>query len=262
MDVRVVPASELDAAGGTLVTSWLHAAAAAGRSAPTLQPALGTSALGIYRDLARRRVRGELDTAALRLIQLDEYLGLGRTDPRSLLGWLRRDVAEPLAIPDDRIIALPGDPTDQAAALRTYDDRVAAAGGVDIAILGLGPNGHLGFNEPPSDADAPTRAVALTEASLQSNARYWGDRAAVPSHALTAGMTTILGARRILLVVSGRAKQTILDRLLDEPVSSNLPATFLRTVPGVTLLADDEAWSPGRPRPGPATDATDGPRLR
>ena len=245
MDVVVVAPDDLTAVGAGLVRDGL---AAAGRPDPTLMPALGTSALGVYAGLGEPAAAGDADPTGLRLVQLDEYLGLEPDDPRSLAGWLRRDVAAPLGVPNDRIITLPGDAPDPEVACRDYDAAVAAAGGIDVAVLGLGPNGHLGFNEPPSPADAPTRAVDLTPESVESNARYWPDHE-VPRRALTAGMPTILAARRIVLVVTGARKREILRRLLIGPVGPDLPASYLRECAAATLLADDEAWPADVPRP-------------
>lgn len=249
---------------------------AAGRTDATLMPALGTSALGVYRELGRRAAEGRLDASRLRLVQLDEYEDVAEDDPRLLHRWLQRDVAGPLAVTDDRIIRLGGGvpglarsrstgdagcravgagseaasvPAASAqAACLAYDAAVAAAGGVDVAVLGLGPNGHLGFNEPPSGRDAPTRSVALSPESLKSNARYWPGLD-VPTRALTAGMTTILAARGIVLVVSGERKRPILRQLLAGRVGPALPASYLRTHPAATLIADDAAWPPDVPRP-------------
>lgn len=204
--------------------------------------ALGTSPLGVYRDLAATRAAGDLDTSALTLVQLDEYAGLAVDDPRALYDWLIRDVAGPLGVPAERVIRLDAAAGDVDASCRAYDAAVAAAGGLDVAVLGLGPNGHLGFNEPPSDANAPTRLVPLSEASLASNARYWGGRDRVPTRAVTAGMNVILGAQRTLLVVSGSHKVEILRRVVGGPVTPDVPASFLRTIPGLTLLADTDAW--------------------
>jgi glucosamine-6-phosphate deaminase len=252
LEIVVLPPAEIAAAGARLVRDAL---AAARRPAPTLMPALGTSALGVYRELSAVRAAGGLDTAGLRLVQLDEYVGVAADDPRSLYAWLRRDVAEPLGVSDDRIIRLGGDavadsPSEAAlaGACRVYDDAVAAAGGVDVAVLGLGPNGHLGFNEPPSGRDAPTREVSLAAESLASNARYWPGLG-VPFAALTAGMATILAARRIVLVVTGQRKRAILGRMLVEPVGDDLPASWLRPLDTATLLADDEAWPRDAPHP-------------
>lgn len=252
MEIRVVAPGELDYEGAGLVASWLGP-----RPAATFLAALGTSALGIYRELGRLVRGGRLETDRLTLVQLDEYAGLADGDERSLRTWLERDVAGPLAIPAGRVIALaspdPGDEPAVATACSDWDRAVTAAGGIDVAVLGLGPNGHLGFNEPPSPPDAATRLVALTDASLESNARYFPAGVAVPTHAVTAGMPAILGAGRKLLVVTGEAKRPILRRLLEEPVSDDLPASHLRTVGGVTLLADRAAWPADVPLPAAGT---------
>jgi glucosamine-6-phosphate deaminase len=232
MEVRVVAPDAVGAVGAALVRDGL---AAAGRSEPTLMAALGTSALGVYRALAA------FDLPPLRLVQLDEYLGVAVDDPRSLYGWLFRVVATPLGVPEERVVQLRGDVPDLERACRRYDDAVAAAGGVDVAVLGLGPNGHLGFNEPPSGADAPTRPVRLSDESLAANARYWPGLA-VPTDAVTAGMSTILAARRLILVVTGSTKRTILRRLLEEPIRPDLPASYLRDRSDAVLIADSEAW--------------------
>jgi glucosamine-6-phosphate deaminase len=238
VEIRVVAPGDVAPVGAELVGEALRAAA---RRDATLMPALGSSALGVYAAMGRRPDRLEL-----RLVQLDEYL-VPAGDPRSLIGWLRRDVAGPLGVPEERIVRLDGGAVDAEAACRTYDEAVLRAGGIDVAVLGLGPNGHLGFNEPPSARDASTRRVELSLASLASNARYWPGLD-VPRAALTAGMTTILAARFALLVVRGQAKREILRTMLEGPVGPGLPASFLREHPRALLLADDEAWPfPERP---------------
>src|SRR5689334_10198363 len=131
--------------------------------------ATGNTPMGMYQELAARYRRGEIDTSRLRVFQLDAYLGLTPDDPRSLYGWLARAFLEPLGIPAEHVVALPGDAPDPAAVCRAFDAAVAAAGGFDLAVLGLGPNGHLGFNEPPADPDSLTRVVDLTDESVESN---------------------------------------------------------------------------------------------
>jgi glucosamine-6-phosphate deaminase len=243
-------ASTLDKAGADLVASWLGAI-----DAPVVVPALGRSALGIYAELGRRRRAGTFDASAMTLVQLDSYTGIAPQDPRSLYGWLLRDVAAPLGVPHGRVVRLPGDTGDPAAAAAEHAATIDRLGGIDVAILGLGPNGHLGFNEPPSPADAPTRVVELTPASLASCATYWGPSLPEPRQALTIGMRELLASRRILLVVQGPAKRSILTRLLTEVPSAALPGSFLRDLGQVVLLADDAAWPTTVPRPPTALDA-------
>ena len=207
--------------------------------------ATGDTPMGAYRELAERRRRGELDTSRLRVAQLDEYAGLAADDRRSLYGWMERSFLEPLGVPEERAIRLDASlPPDVAC--RAYDAAVATAGGFDLAVLGLGPNGHLGFNEPPIERDAPTRLVPLTPESVRSNARYWGGEDDVPREALTCGLASMLAAREILLVVSGAHKREILRRTLAPMPSADVPASWLQTAAGeVTVLADRDASPAG-----------------
>jgi glucosamine-6-phosphate deaminase len=227
----------LDRAGADLVASWLE-----GVEAPVVVPALGRSALGIYAELGRGRRAGAFDASRMTIVQLDAYTGIGPEDPRSLYGWLLRDVAAPLGVSHAQVVRLPGDTADPDAAAAAHAASIERLGGIDLAILGLGPNGHLGFNEPPSAADAPSRVVDLAPASVASNATYWGSEADVPRRALTTGMRAILATRTIVLVVSGARKRDILARTLRGEVTPDVPASLLRTCPGsVVVLADAAA---------------------
>ena len=219
------------------------AALIATRPAATLLVATGNTPMGLYADLARRHQRSELDTSQLRVVQLDEYLGIGEDDRRSLYGWMMRSFVVPLGVPATNVVRLPGDAPDPAAACRDYDAAIARLGGIDLAILGLGPNGHLGFNEPPSEADAPTRVVDLTPESVASKAPYWGGADQVSRQALTAGMDVLLAARRTLLVVAGAHKREILHRTMHGPVSPDVPASFLQQLPSATVIADRAAMN-------------------
>ncbi len=192
--------------------------------------ATGNTPMPTYAELARRVMAGTVDFSRVTAVQLDEYLGVSDDDPRSLWGWMRRSFVDPLGI--TRTVRLES-PAQFAAA-------VADLGGLDLAILGLGPNGHLGFNEPPSPPDAPTRTLELTPASLESNAVYWGDLA-VPAGAITAGMDVILAARQALLLVSGAHKRDILHTALEGPQTPDVPASFLRRT-ALTVIADGAAW--------------------
>jgi glucosamine-6-phosphate deaminase len=201
--------------------------------------AVGATPMGAYRELARRR--SEFDVSRIRVFQLDEYLGISESDPRSLYAWLHRSLLERLGLGKSQVVRLRGDAAEPEAASRAYEAAVREVGGFDQSVLGPGPNGHLGFNEPPVEATAPTRAVELTPESLESNAAYWGARDRVPAGALTAGMDLLLAARKTLLLVSGAHKREILRRTLEEPCSPDVPASFLHASPNVTVLADRKA---------------------
>ena len=206
----------------------------------SLLAATGNTPMGAYAELAARQAHGTLETTGLRVAQLDEYLGVSDDDPRSLYRWLETSLTGPLGVTADRVIRFRGNAEDPIADCAAFDAAVAAWGGIDLAVLGLGPNGHLGFNEPPSPADAPTRVVELTPASLESNAGYWGGLP-VPRRAVTAGMDVILASKRVLLLVSGARKHQILRRTLEALVTPDLPASLLRGAP-LTVIADAAAW--------------------
>ena len=219
------------------------AAVIAANPAATVIPAVGDTPMGVYRELAARTARGELDPTHLRVFQLDAYLGLAPDDPRALYGWLSRSFVTPLGIPAAQVVRLPGDAPDPAAACRAYDAALAAAGGVDLAIMGLGPNGHLGYNEPPADPAAPTRVVDLTEASIDSSARYWGGREQVPHSGADGGHGRAAGrpadySPRLRRAQAGHPGA----QALTGPVTPAVPASYLQQAANVTVIADRAAW--------------------
>ncbi len=201
--------------------------------------ATGNTPMGMYDMLTRMKEKGEFDPSKLRIFQLDGYLGLTPEDSRSLEGWLRRAVLQPWGISNEKFVRLPEDTLDAEASIRSYIDEVQQAGGFDIAVLGLGPNGHLGFNEPPSHSTSPTRVVTLTEESIRSNALYWGGEERVPRQSITAGMDILLQSKAIMLLVSGVKKKDILTRTLSAPMQANTPSSYLTPLQSVTIFTDE-----------------------
>lgn len=229
-------ADELNRAAADVVSEVIQANPAASVVAAT-----GRTPMGLYAELAARRATG-LETPRITAFQLDEYLGLGPDDRRSLFGWMRRSFLQPLGVDDERAVRLPTD-GDLEASCAAFDRTIEERGGLDLAILGLGPNGHLGFNEPPSGPEASTRVVRLSPATIEANARYWGDVADVPATAVTMGLRQLVAAGTILLVASGHRKRSILRAALEEPVRPEVPASFLQVAPGhVTAVVDRDAW--------------------
>jgi glucosamine-6-phosphate deaminase len=202
--------------------------------------ATGNTPVPMFRALVAAATCDAAVFARARVVTLDEYAGIAVDDRRRLLSWLRRELLGPAGIDDDRITAF--DPSaEPAGECRRIEAAISSQGGIDLAVLGLGPNGHVGFNEPGSAFRSRTRRVALAAESIVSNAAYWGSEADVPRHGLTLGLATILEARSILLIVCGSAKARVVSRLLKEPISEALPATALRAHPSSTLLADRPA---------------------
>jgi glucosamine-6-phosphate deaminase len=212
----------------------------AGKPTASVVVPTGETPMGLYRELALRSDAGALDATGITVFQLDEYVGIPPDDRRSLLGWALRSFVEPLRIPPGNVVPVPadGDPEDCAA----YDRQVERGGGYDLAILGIGTNGHVGFNEPPTEASAPTRMVKLSTESVGSNAAYWGGDAHVPRRAVTIGMAGLLRSRTILLIASGASKREIVGRAVLGPVTSEVPASHLQTSADLRVLVDRAAW--------------------
>jgi glucosamine-6-phosphate deaminase len=208
--------------------------------APTVVFATGTTPLGLFAELRARVLAGDIDLTRIRAVQLDEYVGLEPGDRRCLWEWLRRELLRPAGLDEAAAIRFElGLPVERACA--EVDRRLHEVGGIDLAVLGLGPNGHVGFNEPPSPPNSPTRRVRLDETSVTANARYWGSREVVPVEAVTLGMAALIAARRVVLLAKGSHKREILERtLLGEP-SADVPASLLRTGGRLVVIAERAA---------------------
>lgn len=243
MNIVIVP----DAAGVHRAAADLFQSLAEKKSAVNAVMAVGNTPMGMYDVVAGRIREGLFDPSALRIFQLDDYAGLDNGDERSLETWLRRSVTDPWGIPEERIVTFgaAGDKSELETVCRKYENKARETGGYDIAVLGLGPNGHLGFNEPPSGAKSPTRPVKLTPESIRSNAGYWGGEERVPAEAITAGMDLLLAAESLILLVTGEAKRDILHRTVLGPVTADVPSSYVQLHAGATVIADRAAWSAG-----------------
>lgn len=235
------------------------AAVVAGRPAAVLGLATGDSPLGAYTALARRVARGELDLSGASGFALDEYVGLAPSDPRSYRSVIDRTVTTPLGMRAAAVHVPDGSADDLAAAADAYE-RAIAETGVDIQVLGIGSNGHIGFNEPGSPFATRTRVVALSRRTLLDNARFFASPDDVPTHALTQGIGTIMRAKRIVLLALGERKADAVQAAVEGPVTVDCPASVLQTHPDAVVIADEAAASrltsqsvPGRPRRTPAT---------
>lgn len=212
----------------------------ADRPEPRVVLPTGNTPLGLY--AACVKAGRTCRMAQGRFVQLDEYCDIAADDPRSLAGWVERVLLGPLGIGRDRLVAFDSatrDPDAEAARV----ERAVATMGLDLALLGLGPNGHLGFNEPGSDFASKTRHVVLTPESIKSNSVYWGGEDRVPRTAFTLGLGTLASARHSILLVAGEHKADILRRMLDEPPTIEVPATQLYQHASTTIIADAAALS-------------------
>jgi glucosamine-6-phosphate deaminase len=210
--------------------------------AGVLGVATGSSPEPLYAELARRHRERALVTDGLSLVALDEYVGLPPGHPESYLAFVLGRIARPLGVPDARVVVPDGAAADPVEAAAEHERRIRRLGGAGLQIVGIGANGHLGFNEPGSPFDGVSRVVPLADATRRDNARYFGgDADAVPTHAITQGIQTIMSARRILLVASGERKAPALAAALAGPVTERVPASVLQRHPHVTVVADRAA---------------------
>jgi glucosamine-6-phosphate deaminase len=210
---------------------------------PVLGLATGSSVEAVYRELAAMVADSEpLRTGVDRAeaFALDEYLGLPDDDPHTYRATLRRQLAEPIGLPEERLHVPDPDPTVEPAG---YDRAIAAAGGIGVQLLGIGANGHIGFNEPGAALDSRTRVVDLTDRTRRDNARFFARPELVPTRAVTQGIGTILGARRLVVLAFGAAKADALAAALTGPIDPAVPASALRLHPDVVVLADRPAAS-------------------
>jgi glucosamine-6-phosphate deaminase len=200
----------------------------------------GGTPVGMFDELIARVKSGALSFAETDIFCLDEYVGATPDDSNSLTGWLKKAFLDHIDIPAARIHMLPSTADDLAAAADQYEAEIASAGGLELAVLGLGPNGHIAYNEPGSARDSRTHVLTLTPESMAQAAGYFDGRA-VRTEAMTVGVATILEARNIVLIVSGESKADMLHRTLRETPTSDVPASFLQLAKHPVLVITDEA---------------------
>ena len=211
--------------------------------------ATGRTMEPVYAALRRRLLTWDEDRRQgllqrWRSFNLDEYVGLGPMDGGSFAADMHAALAGPLGLPPGRLQLPDGLAADPELEARRYGAAVAAAGGITLQLLGLGGNGHVGFNEPPCPAHASCRCLALSAATRQQNAgAFGGDPTAVPARAITLGTAEILAAQVVLLVVTGAAKAEILRRSLQEPPDPAVPASWLQHHPRLEVVVDAAAAS-------------------
>lgn len=204
--------------------------------------ATGSSPLVIYDELASRYAAGEVSFAEARGFTLDEYVGLPAEHPETYHNVIRRDFVSRVDFGPDAVHGPDGLAEDIPAFCASYEAAIAAAGGVDLQILGIGTDGHIGFNEPGSSLASRTRIKTLTKQTRVDNARFFdGDIDQVPTHCITQGLGTIMAARHIVLIASGASKAEAVHQLAEGSVSALWPATILQHHPHVTVLLDEAA---------------------
>ena len=203
--------------------------------------ATGSSPLGTYAELARRVAAGSLDLSRARGFALDEYVRIPADHPESYAAVVEREVTRPLRMDPARVRVPDGRAADLDAAAADYEEAIATAGGIDLQLLGIGANGHIGFNEPTSSFASRTRVKTLAPRTRADNARFFGSPGEVPVHCLTQGLGTILEARELLLVAQGEAKAAAVAAAVEGPLTSMCPGSALQLHPRATVVVDAAA---------------------
>ncbi|MCL6522430.1 MAG: glucosamine-6-phosphate deaminase [Firmicutes bacterium] len=206
--------------------------------------ATGGTPLGTYRELVRLYREGRVDFARVTTFNLDEYVGLPPGDPRSYHAYMQEHLFRHVNLRPEATHLPDGWAEDLEAECRRYEALIEAAGGIDLQLLGIGRDGHIGFNEPGARWEQGTRVVRLKPETRQDNARYFGGVVeAVPERAISMGVRTIMHARRLLLLAAGRHKAEIVRRAVEGPVSRHVPASILQLHPDALVLLDESAAS-------------------
>ena len=205
--------------------------------------ATGGTPVGTYKELIAKYEAGELDFSAVKTVNLDEYVGLDVTSDQSYVYFMRDNLFHHVNIDLANTNVPCGVAADLDAECARYDELIRSYGGIDLQLLGLGHNGHIAFNEPADHFPVGTHKVELDDSTIQANKRFFEKEEDVPRSALTMGIGSIMGARKILMVVNGKGKAEIVKKAFFGPVTPEVPASVLQLHPDFTLVADEDALS-------------------
>ena len=198
--------------------------------------ATGSSPIGTYRQLADWYQKGDVDFSKVKTVNLDEYVGLSPDHPQSYRFFMEEHFFKRVNLSRGNTYLPDGTASDFAEECRRYDERIESLGGIDLQLLGIGHNGHIGFNEPSDHFTGQTFCVQLKESTIEANTRFFESRDQVPRRAITMGMKSIMQARKIVLIASGEDKKEILNRALFGPITPEVPASLLQLHPDLTVV--------------------------
>jgi len=205
--------------------------------------ATGATPISLYRELIGRCESGELSFSQVRTFNLDEYLDLSPDHPQSYRYFMNREFFDHIDIDKANTSVPPGDAAHPIQACADYEQAISDSGGIDIQLLGIGRNGHIGFNEPTSCLTSRTRVKTLTRETIADNARFFGEGEHQPHLSLTMGIGTIMDARTVVLLATGESKAQAIKAMVEGPVSAWSPASVLQMHPSTVVIIDDAAAS-------------------
>ncbi len=203
--------------------------------------ATGSTPVGTYQQLAKWQQQGDVTFKDVRTVNLDEYRGLPGTHDQSYRYFMNTNLFDHIDIDKANTYVPNGMAEDVDAECAAYDERIQEFGGIDLQLLGIGHDGHIGFNEPADHFSCGTNCVELTDMTIDANARFFANRDDVPRQALTMGMQAIMQAKAVLMVVSGADKAEIIRKSFCGPITPEVPASILQLHPNVTLVGDEAA---------------------
>ncbi|ANE47807.1 glucosamine-6-phosphate deaminase [Paenibacillus swuensis] len=227
---------ELNEAGAGIIVSLLQT-----KPDAVLGLATGGTPVGVYEQLVKSYKKGLVSFKKATSFNLDEYVGLPREHEQSYYTYMKENLFNHVDLPAEQIHIPDGNAPDPEAECRQYEEKLAKAKQIDLQILGLGHNGHIGFNEPDHALVSGTHVVKLQEETLRANARYFDSIEEVPKLAITMGVGMILKAKTILLIVRGEDKAKIVHEALTGPIRTELPASLLQTHPNLVVMLDNAA---------------------
>lgn len=198
--------------------------------------ATGSSPVGTYKRLIADNQAGKLDFSTVTSVNLDEYVGLDGSNDQSYRYFMNNNLFDHVNIDKDKTFVPNGCAADLKAEGEAYDAMIRDLGGIDLQLLGIGLDGHIGFNEPDYYFTGPTHEVKLDESTIQANARFFASEDEVPKTAITMGMQSIMQAKKVLLIANGAAKKAIIEKAFFGPIDPQVPASILQLHPDVTVI--------------------------
>lgn len=203
--------------------------------------ATGSTPLGTYKQLIEWYKKGDLDFSKVSSVNLDEYLGLSPDDEQSYFYFMKHNFFQHINILTNNTYIPDGTDSNTEHACKTYNQVIKTLGGIDLQLLGIGANGHIGFNEPGEYFETETHCVALAQNTIEANARFFADKNEVPTHAYTMGIKSIMQAKKIIILANGKSKADAVFKAFWGPITPQIPASILQLHPDITLIADEEA---------------------
>lgn len=198
--------------------------------------ATGSSPVGTYKNLIRAYENGDLDFSKVISVNLDEYVGLTKDNDQSYYYFMRENLFKSINIKPENTYIPDGCAEDTDAECEAYDENIKRLGGIDLQLLGIGLDGHIGFNEPDDEFIRPTHQVKLHPSTIEANARFFEDEAMVPRTAVTMGIGAIMAAKKVLLIANGKNKEDIVNKAFFGPITPQIPASILQLHPDLTVI--------------------------